>query len=212
MRRHPKRSMLGILLGVLAVSSALVTSAALATEPDAPTNENTDLHYLVPQMKDGATSISSGRRQFERRLAFSPALGQLGAEDLFALRLAFNPNDWLGYEISLAHNPSSSLHALLHTFNLQLRYPLSGRFQPYASTGYGMITVYPGQAIQADPVTKNVLALGGGLEIYVRNDVALRGELRSTIILGQYRGQDDTVAYTYREYTIGLVFYRSLGS
>ena len=206
MRRYLNRTLLGILLGVLAAASVQ------ATEPDAPTNETTDLYYLVPQMQEGSTAISSGRRQFERRLAFSPALGQLGTEDLFAVRLAFNPNDWLGYEISLAHNPSSSLHALLHTFNLQLRYPLSGRFQPYATTGYGMMTVYPGQAIQADPVTKNVLAFGGGLEIYLRDDVALRGELRSTIVLGQYRGQDDTVAYNYREYTVGLVFYRSLGS
>ncbi len=209
MRLYLNRTRLGILLGVLVV---LVASSALATEPDAPTGDTTDLHYLVPQMKEGATSISSGRRQFQRRLAFSPALGQLGAEDLFAMRLAFNPNEWLGYEVSLAHNPSSSLHAILHTFNLQLRYPLSGRFQPYASTGYGMITVHPGRAIQADPVTKNALAFGGGLEIYLRDDVALRGELRSTIVLGQYRGQDDTVAYTYREYTVGLVFYRSLGS
>ncbi len=209
MRLYLNRTRLGILLGVLVV---LVASSALATEPDAPTGDTTDLHYLVPQMKEGTTSISSGRRQFQRRLAFSPALGQLGAEDLFAMRLAFNPNEWLGYEVSLAHNPSSSLHAILHTFNLQLRYPLSGRFQPYASTGYGMITVHPGRAIQADPVTKNALAFGGGLEIYLRDDVALRGELRSTIVLGQYRGQDDTVAYTYREYTVGLVFYRSLGS
>ena len=74
-----------------------------------------------------------------------------------------------------------------------------------------MTTVYPGKAIQADPVTKNILAYGGGLEIYLRDDVALRGELRSANILGQYRGLDETVAYTYPEYTIGLVFYRGLG-
>ena len=74
-----------------------------------------------------------------------------------------------------------------------------------------MMTVYPGKAIQADPVTKNILAYGGGLEIYLRDDVALRGELRSANILGQYRGQEETVAYTYPEYTIGLVFYRGLG-
>ena len=168
-------------------------------------------YFLVPEMSNGAVHLSDGARKFQRRLAFSPAVGKLGDDDLFAMRLAFNPDHWLGYEISLGHNPASSLHALLHTFNLQVRYPFPGRFQPYLSAGYGMMTVYPGQAIQADPVTKNILAFGGGLEIYLRDDVALRGELRSAVILGQYRGQEDTVAYAYPEYTFGLVFYRGLG-
>jgi opacity protein-like surface antigen len=167
--------------------------------------------YLVPEMQSGTTALTDGPRTFKRKLGISPAVGRLGNDPLFAMRVAFNPNEWLGYEISFGHNPASSLHAVLHTFNIQLRYPLPGRFQPYGSVGYGMITVYPGQAIQADPVTKNTLAFGGGLEIYLRDDVAVRGEMRGAVILGQYRGQDDTVAYTYREYTLGLVFYRSLG-
>jgi len=194
-----------LLLGFLTGGQAL---ADAAFEPD---TTDDDRYYLVPEMEGAGVSVSPGPRQFKRRIAFSPAVGKLGEEDLFALRLAFNPDSWLGYEISLGHNPASSLHAVLHTFNVQLRYPLPGRFQPYASLGYGMMTVYPGQAIKADPVTKNILALGGGLEIYLRDDVALRGELRSDIILGQVRGQEDTVAYTYPEYTIGLVFYRGLG-
>ena len=127
------------------------------------------------------------------------------------MRLAFSPNPWLGYEVALEHNPAASLHAVLHTFSLHLRHPFPGRFQPYASAGYGMITIYPGRAIKADPVTKNIVAFGGGLEIYLRDDVALRGELRNAVILGQNRGGDDTVAYTYAEYTFGLVFYRGLG-
>jgi len=200
-----------------AVTVALLTATlgsiapAMADEATVPQEPATGRYFLVPGMEQGNTHLTAGSRPFQRRLAFSPAVGKLGDDDLFAMRVAFNPNHWLGYEVSFGHNPASSLHALLHTFNLQLRYPLPGRFQPYASAGYGMITVYPGQAIQADPVTKNILAFGGGLEIYLRDDVALRGELRSTVILGQYRGQDDTIAYSYPEYTIGLVFYRGLG-
>ena len=75
-----------------------------------------------------------------------------------------------------------------------------------------MMTVYPGQAVKADPVTKNTLAYGGGLEIYVRDDVALRGEMRVATVIGQDPGRDNNVAYHYREYTVGLVFYRDLGN
>jgi hypothetical protein len=42
--------------------------------------------------------------------------------------------------------------------------------------------------------------------------VALRGELRSATVLGQQLNTEGTVAYDYREYTIGFVFSRSLGS
>jgi hypothetical protein len=154
--------------------------------------------------------LSEGARGFQGRVSLNLAIGRLGSEDLFAVRAAFNPERWLGYEISLAHNPASSLHALLHTFNLILRYPVPGRVQPYATIGYGMITVYPGQAINADPVTKNTIAGGGGLELYIRDDVALRGELRGATVLGNELGEEGTVAYNYREFTIGLSFCRSL--
>jgi hypothetical protein len=199
------------LLLLAATVSLALARPALADDPAGQQGEATGRYYLQPELARGATHLTPGDRQFQRRLAFSPAVGKLGDDDLFALRLAFNPDQWLGSEISLAHNPASSLHALLHTFNLQVRYPLPGRFQPYASLGYGMMTVYPGQALKADPVTKNILAFGGGLEIYLRDDVALRGELRSAVILGQNRGEDGTVAYTYPEFTVGLVFYRGLG-
>jgi len=198
-------------VGLMILGTLGLAQAARSEEPPASATDSDDRYYLVPEMKDGASGLSAGTRQFKRRLAFSPAMGKLGDNDLFGLRLAFNPDHWLGYEVSFAHNPASAVYAVLHSFNVLLRYPLPGRFQPYANVGYGMMTVHPGKAIQADPVTKNILAFGGGLEIYLRDDVALRGELRSAVVLGQYRGQDDTVAYTYPEYTIGLVFYRSLG-
>lgn len=189
----------------------LVASGRASAAPPAADTTGDARYYLVPEMRAGAANLSEGPRQFRRRVALSPAVGKFGDDDLFALRVAFNPDRWFGYEASLGHNPASSLHALLHTFSVQLRYPFAGRFQPYGSVGYGMMTVYPGQAIKADPVTKNVLAFGGGLEVYLRDDVALRGEARSAVVLGQHRGQDDTVAYTYAELTLGMVFYRGLG-
>jgi hypothetical protein len=192
------------LLGLL-----LLATAPLRAEESEPRAD--DRQYLVPAMEGATLHITEGRRRFARHFAVSPALGKLGEDDLFAMRVAYNPRHWLGWEIALGHNPASSLHALQHTFNALLRYPLPGRLQPYANLGFGMMTVYPGQAVKADPVTKNTLAYGGGLELYVRDDVALRGELRGATILGQDPGQDNTVAYTYREYTLGVVFYRDLG-
>ncbi|MCB1184020.1 hypothetical protein KDM41_11355 [bacterium] len=210
--RAPGSLVLLLLLGAAASGTPVRAADAAPATAAADTTATADgLHYLVPELRGGATHLSAGPRQFRRRVAFSPAVGRFGADDLFALRLAFNPDRWLGYEISLGHNPSGSLHAVLHTLNVQLRYPLSGRLQPYASLGYGMMTAYPGQAIEADPVTKNVVAFGGGLEAYLRDDVALRGEARNAVVLGQERGEQDTVAYSYAELTLGLVFYRSLG-
>lgn len=187
----------------------LAGALAQAEESTVPQDQR---EYLVPAMKDATLKISEGPRRFARHFSVSPAVGRLGTEELFAMRLAYNPRSWMGYEISLGHNPASSLQALMHTFNILLRYPLASRFQPYANVGYGMMTVYPGQAIKADPVTKNTLAYGGGLEIYVRDDVALRGEMRVATVIGQDPGQENNVAYHYREYTLGLVFYRDLGN
>ena len=180
------------------------------TEPT-DTDKKSKTTYLIPELEGASYTVSEGDRQFKNRISFSPAIGKLGTEDLFVFRLGFSPNTWLGYEISLEHNPTSSLHALLHTFNVILRYPLPWRAQPYLTVGYGMITVFPGQAVNADPVSKNTLTAGGGLELYIRDDVAVRGELRSATVLGQELGSEGTVAYSYREYTIGFAFYRSLG-
>jgi opacity protein-like surface antigen len=190
-------------------STAVRPAAPASTGSSAAKQKTT---YLVPELEDAGYRVSGGSERFTHRVSFSPAYGKLGGNELFSFRLGYAPNTWLGYEMALGHNPADGLHALLHTFNVILRGPLPGRFQPYATLGYGMLTVYPGQALNADPVTKNALAYGGGLEIYIRNDVALRGELRGTTVLGQELNTTGTVAYDYREYTIGFAFYRNLGS
>ena len=204
-----------VLLGLMCLS--LTPAVALTAEAAADSafvdhkNENT-LTYLVPSLKGAGFHISDGKKKFMNRVSFSPGIGQLGSQDYFAFRAAFSPNTWLGYEVSLGHNPASSLHALLHTFNVVLRYPIPWRLQPYAIAGYGMMTVYPGQAINADPVTKNTFTAGGGLEFYIRDDVALRGEFVSASVIGQERDAEGTVAYLYRLYTVGFSFYRNLGN
>ena len=194
-----------------AVACSLLLGAAPDARAQAPAAD-TELQWLVPEMKGAGLRVSPGPRQFLRAFAFSPGIGRLGDEDLFALRLAYNPNPWLAWEVALGHNPTSSLQALLHTFNPVVRKPLPWRAQPYLTAGYGMMTVYPGRAIEADPVTKNAVTYGGGLEIYLRNDVALRGEMRAATVFGQEAGREGTATYTYREYTAGIVFYRKLGS
>lgn len=180
------------------------TAAQKAEDAGGPT-------YLVPSLENAGYRISPGKHKFKNRISFSPAIGKLGDENLFSLRLGFGPNTWLGYEIDLGHNPASSLHALLHTFNVVLRYPVPWRAQPFVTLGYGMMTVYPGRAINADPVTKNTITVGGGLEFYIRDDVALRGDVRSANVLGQELGSEGTVTYAYLQYTIGFSFYRNLG-
>jgi hypothetical protein len=167
--------------------------------------------YLVPELAENPFEIADGPRPFVRRLSFSPGYGQLGTDRLFVLRVAFNPNAWLGYEVSLGHNPGDATHALLHTLSMLVRYPLPWRAQPYGSVGYGMFMVYPGEAISADPVTKNAITAGGGLEFYIRNDVALRVEARGVTVLGGEAGEE-TVGYQYAEMTAGLSFYRGLGN
>jgi opacity protein-like surface antigen len=189
-------------------SSAAATSAAKAT----PAPNASKTIYLVPELEGAGYRVSRGPERFAHRVSFSPAYGALGDNKLFAFRVGYSPNTWLGYEAALGHNPAEGLHAVLHTFNVLLRYPLPGRFQPYATLGYGMLTVYPGQALNADPVTKNALTFGGGMELYIRDDVAVRGEMRGTSVIGQELNQSGAVVYDYREYTIGFAFYRSLGS
>lgn len=209
---------LDVAADTISVASDDVTSAsgdeAAAPETMPAAKKDSDHHelsYLVPELKGRGYRMSPGSRPFRNRVTFSPAAGQLGSHQLFAIRFGFYPNSWLGYEVALGHNPSESLHALIHTFNVILRYPIPWRLQPYGTLGYGMLTAYPGQAINADPVTKNTLTAGGGLEFYIRDDVAVRGEMRSATVMGQEPNTDGTVAYSYREYTFGFTFYRSLG-
>jgi len=183
----------------------------VVTRPAAPSYAGKTT-YLVPSLEDAGYRISRGPERFAHRIGFSPAYGQLGDNTLFAFRIGYSPNTWLGYEASLGHNPAEGLHALLHTFNVIVRKPLPGRFQPYITLGYGMLTVYPGQALNADPVTKNTLTYGGGLELYIRDDVAVRGEMRGASVIGQELNAESAVVYDYREFTIGFAFYRNLGS
>ena len=140
----------------------------------------------------------------------SPGFGVLGTEQLFLLRVAYNPNPWLGYEGAIAHNPGESVHAVLHTVSALVRHPLSGRYQPYLTAGYGMILVFPGKSLNADPVTKNALSFGGGLELYIRTDLALRAEMKNATVFGRQGSRDGVVAFNYLQETIGLSFYRSI--
>lgn len=180
-----------------------------ATVP-APPKGPAKLEALVPEMDGGTWRLSEGPRPYRNRLTFSPGFGSLGQERLFTFRLAYHPNDWLGYEGAIEHNPAQSVHAVLHSVSAIVRHPFAGRFQPYAALGYGMFMVFPGHALNADPVTKNAITTGGGLEVFIRNDLALRGDLRRATVFGRERDHEGIVAYDYLEQSIGLVFYRSI--
>lgn len=206
------------LLALLAVAAlGLMSEYADAAEPELPASAPADesapaarsLEYMVPELEDKPYSLQSGPRPFLKRLSFSPGYGRLGDDRLYQFRLAFNPNSWLGWEGTVGHSPGETVHALLNTINAVVRYPLPWRLQPFVNGGYGMIMVFPGEALRADPVTKNVLAFGGGLEAYIRDDVALRFDLRSATVIGD-TDEEGTVAYQYREATLGFAFYREL--
>ena len=202
---------------LLAVLCLALPAVALA-DPSAPASPDSvaaaksgnHTEYLVPALASHPFHVDGGDRPFYHRLSFNPAYGSLGHDRLYALRFAYNPNAWLGWEASIGHNPGKSVHALLNTLDAVIRKPLSGRFQPYLRAGYGMMLVYPGESLNADPVTANLLAAGGGVEFYVRNDFALRVDARSLTALGGDARTDGTVAYRYDELTFGLSFYRGL--
>lgn len=190
-------------------ASANDSSAAGAAPAPAPARVN-GLEALVPELAQHPYALEPGARPYVHRLSVSPGFGSLGSERLFVLRVAYNPNAWLGYEGSIGHNPSQAVHAVVHSFNVIVRRPLPGRFQPYLSGGYGMMVVLPGKSVNADPVTKNALSAGGGLEFFIRSDLALRAEMRRTTVLGRQLNRDGLVAYGYREQTVALAFYRSI--
>jgi hypothetical protein len=186
--------------------SAPDSSAAPAAETAAPTR----LEALNPELAEHPYRLDPGERPFRNRLSVSPGFGALGADELFTLRVAYNPSPWLGYEGAISHNPGQSVHAVLHTVSALVRHPLSGRYQPYLTAGYGMILVFPGKSLNADPVTKNSLSFGGGLELYIRTDLALRAEVRNATVFGRQGNRDGVVAFNYLQETIGLSFYRSI--
>jgi len=188
---------------------ALLASLAVLGLP-AQRARAAELEPLVPGIAEHPYRLEPGPRPFRNRISVSPAYGNFGADPLYALRVGYNPEPWLGYEASLGHTPGQSAHAVLHTFSAVLRHPFPGRFQPYGTVGYGMLIVYPGQATDAIPVTKNALAVGGGMEMYIRSDLALRGDLRHAMVFGSQRDREGVVAYPYSQGTIGLAFYRTV--
>jgi len=196
-------------LAVAADDSAAVSEASAPAPPAAPARRPA-LEPLVPALGEHPYRLAPGTRPYLGRLAVSPGWGFLGSDHLFALRVAYNPERWLGYEASLAHNPGHAVHAVLHTLSVLVRRPLDGRLQPYLTGGYGMMVIFPGQAVDAAPVTRNTLAGGGGLELYIRDDLALRAEWRQTAVFGPQRDRGGIAAYDYSQGTIGLAFYRSI--
>ena len=189
----------------------LVASVPADVAPlPAPAPKKRALEALVPEVAVNPYHVSPGERPFEHRLSFSPGYGKLGSEPLYAFRFSYSPNAWLGYEGSIGHNPGESVHAVLHTIDVILRHPFPGRWQPYLTGGYGMVMVFPGPSLNADPVTKNTLTAGGGLEFYIRNDLAIRADLRQSSVFGKQKDRDGVVVYDYSQGTIGLAFYRSI--
>lgn len=199
----------------LGFASLLHASAEVARAAETPVEPGRDaatrkVEYLVPEMQGRTFAVQPGPRPYLDRLGFSPGFGQLGGESYYAMRMSYNPLRWLGWEAQLGHNPSQSVHALVHAFAAQVRWPLPWRVQPYATLGFGMMMIFPGRVFEADPVTKNLVAAGAGLELYLRDDVALRGELRGTSVLGSRSIDDDAGSTSYREFTFGLTFYRTI--
>jgi len=179
---------------------------------DPPTLDQpgSELEYLVPQLEGRTFHFSGAAAPYLHRLGLSPGFGQLGDEPLASFRLSYSPNSWMEYEASVGHNRGKSVHALVHLLNARLRYPLAGRVQPYTTFGFGMILVFPGPSLNASPVTKNVLAAGGGVEIFLRDDLAVRGEVRRLGVFGRDPNAQESAVYSYGEATVGFSFYRKL--
>src|SRR5262245_32429136 len=121
-----------LLVAVLSLATgtarAQTADSTAVTQPDsvvvpkpAPEPKKNTTTYLVPELEDAGYSFNLDKEHFAHRIGFSPAYGALGDNELFAFRISYSPNTWLGYEASLGHNPAEGLHALLHTFNVLLR-------------------------------------------------------------------------------------------
>jgi opacity protein-like surface antigen len=204
--RHQAFEWVVRILGTL----VLLSAAALMARADDTAPDANKLDALVPALADHPYRLEPGPRPFTNRLSFSPAFGTLGNQPMYLIRATYNPSPWLGYEWSLGHNPAQSVHAALHSLSAMVRHPFPGRFQPYGVLGYGMMLVYPGRSVNADPVTKNVLSAGGGLEVYLRSDFALRAEMRYATAFGRERDHEGVVAYDYLQQNIGFSFYRTI--
>ena len=202
---NPKRHWQHAALLTLVIAALSRPAVACASDVAAD-----GLEHLVPSLAANPYRLESGVRPYLHRFTVSPGFGRLGSERLFEFRASYYPNSWLGYEAVIGHNPSQAVQAIVHRFSAVVRKPLPGRFQPYATTGYGMTVVLPGRSINADPVTKNALTYGGGVEFFVRGDLAVRAEMLGMTVIGRQQYRQGLVAYDYREETIALVFYRTL--
>jgi hypothetical protein len=191
------------------IAVAVVALAARSANAESRTMP-VRLEALNPEVASHPYRLDDGPMVFENKISFSPAYGSLGSHRLFSFRVGYNPSRWLGYEATIGHNPGQSVHAVLHTFTAVVRHPLAGRIQPYLTAGYGMMMVFPGDALNAAPVTKNALVAGGGVEFYLRNDLALRGDLRDATVFGRDADQTSGVALHYAQMTIGLSFSRTV--
>jgi len=176
-----------------------------------PVRAESTLIPLRPELAEHPYRLAPGPRPYAHRLALNPSYGELGSSRLFALRVAYNPTSWLGYEAEIGHAPGHSAHSLVHALGLVLRRPLPGRVQPYLIGGYGMILVFPSRAENADSVTRNLVSGGCGLELYIRDDLALRGEWKQATALSGGRLGPASFTYDYAEWTMGFSFQRRMG-
>jgi hypothetical protein len=191
-------------------TDSLVAGTVQAAASPAPVTRRDGLVALVPALANDPYHLAPGPRPFAHRLVVTPSYGTLGPDRLFLVRVGYAPCDWLAYEAEVGHTPSRSVSTILHRFNLVVRRPLTGRLQPFVDAGYGMVVVLPGRSFNADPITRNMLAVGGGVEFYLRDDLALRAETRRSAVFGNQANRSGLVAYEYAEQTLGLEFHRFL--
>ena len=161
----------------------------------------------LPGLAAAQTSLAVVPSQ---RLAFGVTAGRLGVEPLYSLHLAYFPSRRLGLEATVAHNPSGGTHAALHHVGGVLPLLGNGALRPYLVAGLGTIQVFPGTATNAQSVTKLLLHAGGGVQLHLRQDVALRFEGRG---LGAVDQQEDRSGLLgYAQWSVGLAFHRNLGA
>jgi len=141
-------------------------------------------------------------------LVLSAAAGQLGEEALYSFHLAYFPTQRLGLEATIAHNPSGSTHAALHHVGAVVPLLHAGRLRPFVVAGLGTIQVFPGTATNAKSVTKLMLHAGGGAQLHLRGDVALRVEARGLSAVDQQ--EDHSGFLGYAQWSVGLAFHRRL--
>lgn len=141
-------------------------------------------------------------------LGFSVTAGEFGSEPLYSFQLAFFPARRFGLEATLAHNPSSNTHAAVHHVSGITPLFTWGRLRPFVSAGLGTIQVFPGTSINAKSVTKLLLHAGGGAHLFLRDDIALRVEGRSSGVLDQQEEHRGTLGFA--QWSVGLTFYHSL--